>query len=214
MKLGGLSGRFFLISEWISRFAYINFLWIAFSLAGLVAFGLMPATVALFSVTRKWILGQTDFPIFQTFANTFRKEFIKSNMLGLILFLFGYMLYVDLAYIPAEGILLTLLRFSVLTIAFFFIIILLYIFPVYVHYNWKTLSYIKYALILGASYPHFTFGMMIAMFILYILLSILPGVIPFFSVSLLAYLVMYISYQVFSKADNLDGNKEKAESYS
>ncbi|MFD2804762.1 YesL family protein [Litchfieldia salsa] len=214
MKLGGLSGRFFLISEWISRFAYVNFLWIVFSLAGLVAFGIMPATVALFSVTRKWVMGRTDFPIFQTFAKTFRKEFIKSNMLGLILFSFGYMLYVDLAYIPTEGILLTLLRFSVLAIGFFFIIIVLYIFPVYVHYEWKTLSYIKYALILGASYPHFTFGMMIAMFILYLMLSILPGIIPFFSVSLLAYLMMYISYQVFSKAESYDGYEEKEESFS
>jgi uncharacterized membrane protein YesL len=214
MKLGGLSGRFFLISEWISRFAYVNFLWIVFSLAGLVVFGFMPATVALFVITRKWVLGQTEIPIFQTYWKTFRKEFIKSNVLGLILFLLGYILYVDLAFIQAEGILLSLLRFCVLAVGFFFVIILLYIFPVYVHYDWKILKYIKYALILGASYPHFTFGMMIGMFILYLLLSILPGVIPFFSVSLLAYLVMYVSCQVFSKAESLVVNEEEAESYS
>ncbi|OLS35554.1 YesL family protein [Bacillus sp. MRMR6] len=213
MKLGGLSGRFFLISEWISRFAYVNFLWLVFSLAGLVVFGFMPATVSLFAITRKWVLGQTEFPIFQTFWKTFRKEFIKSNILGLLLFLCGYILYVDLAFIPAEGLLLVLLRFSVLAVGFFFIIILLYIFPVYVQYDWKTLKYIKYALVLGASYPHFTFGMMIGMFILYLLLSILPGVIPFFSVSLLAYFVMYVSYQVFTKAESLVV-KGEAKSYS
>ncbi|GAA3329130.1 hypothetical protein GCM10020331_075920 [Ectobacillus funiculus] len=35
-----------------------------FSIAGLVVLGIMPATAATFSVTRKWVTGNTDIPIF------------------------------------------------------------------------------------------------------------------------------------------------------
>ncbi len=207
MKLGGLSGEFFKISEWISRLAYVNFLWLVFSLAGLIFFGIMPATVALFTIIRKWVLGQNDIPVFSLFWKTYRKEFMKSNLLGAILAICGYMLYVDLALIPTEGIFYTAIRFGVLVISISFLILLLFIFPVYVHYNWKLTMYLKYAFILGASYPHFTFGMMICLFLLYFALTIVPGVIPFFSVSLLAFIVMWMANHVFTKAENLALNK-------
>lgn len=208
MRLGVLSGGFFKISEWISRLAYVNFLWLIFTLAGIVFLGFMPATVALFTVIRKWVLKQTDVPVFSTFWKTYRKEFIKSNILGAILVIFGYMLYVDLTLIPTEGIFYTILRYSILVISFLFLIILLYIFPIYVHYDWKISKYLKYAFILGASYPHLTFGMIFCLFLLYVLLTIVPGFIPFFSVSLLAYLIMWIANQVFIKAECLVVNKD------
>ncbi|WP_456276435.1 YesL family protein [Bacillus sp. AK128] len=212
MQLGGLSGRFFLISEWISRFAYVNFLWILFTLLGGVVIGFMPATVSLFAVTRKWVKGELDVPVFTTFWKTYRQEFFKSNLLGLMLFVLGYILYVDLAFLPTEGILFIVLRFAVIVVTFLFFIVLLYIFPVYVHYNWKNRTYIKYALILGASFPHYTFGMIIGMFILYFLISLLPGIIPFFSVSLLAYFVMWVSFQMFTKTEVLLVNNSEVES--
>ncbi len=212
MILSGLSGRIFKISEWISRLAYINILWLLFTLAGLIVFGLMPSTVALFTVVRKWVLGQKDVTVFSLFWNTYRKEFVKSNILGVVLVIFGYVLYVDLVFIPAEGIFYTLVRFGVLVISFLFLIVLLYIFPVYVHYEWKINMYLKYAFILGASYPHLTFGMMISLLILYTILTIIPGIIPFFSVSLLALIIMWIANQVFLKAESLAVNNTKEES--
>ena len=208
MRLGGLSGRFFKISEWISRLAYVNFLWLVFTLAGIVFLGFMPATVALFTVIRKWVLKQTDVPVFSTFWKTYQKEFLKSNILGAILGVSGYILYIDLTLIPTEGLFYTILRFSVLVISFLFLVVLLYIFPIYVHYDWKMSKYLKYAFILGASYPHLTFGMIFCLFLLYVLLTILPGIIPFFSVSLLAYLVMLIANQAFVKAESFVLNKE------
>ncbi|MBD1379397.1 YesL family protein [Metabacillus arenae] len=212
MRLGGLSGRFFRISEWISRLAYVNFLWLLFTLTGLVLLGIMPATVALFAVIRKWVLGKNEFSVFSVFWKTYRKEFVKSNFLGAVLVIFSFILYVDLAFIPIEGIFFTLIRFGVLVISFLFLIVLLYIFPVYVHYDWKIGMYLKYAFILGASYPHFTFGMMIGIFILYLILTIVPGVIPFFSVSLLAFMIMWTANQVFKKAEGLTVTKTKTES--
>src|SRR5690625_1995366 len=68
----GLSGRLYRICEVITKFAYVNILWFVFTLLSLIIFGFMPATVALFSVTRKWVMGDMDVPVFSTFWGTYR----------------------------------------------------------------------------------------------------------------------------------------------
>ena len=60
-------GRVLSFCEWVLKFFYANLLWFVFTMLGLGVFGFMPATTALFSVTRKWIMGKTDIPIFKTF---------------------------------------------------------------------------------------------------------------------------------------------------
>lgn len=81
MELNGFVGVLYRTSEWIMRLVYLNLLWIAFSLLGIVLFGFFPATAAMFSVVRKWIMGETDVRVFKEFWQTYRKEFWKSNRL-------------------------------------------------------------------------------------------------------------------------------------
>lgn len=200
MELDGMTGRFFRICEVISRLAYLNILWILFTLLGLGIFGIIPATVALFAVIRKWVMGDTDVPIFATFRKIYRKEFLKSTMLGGSLLLVGYILYVDFIYLPSDGI-FAVVRFGLMIVSLLFVIILLYIFPLFVHYEWKNRLYIKYALVLGASHPHYTLLMLIGIGVLYFVSVKIPGIIPFFSISLLAYIIMWTSYQVIQKIE-------------
>src|SRR5690625_7886567 len=94
-----LTGRFMKVCEVISRMAYVNLLWIFFTILGLGVLGIIPATVSLFTITRKWVMSEQDIPVFKTFWQTYRKEFIKSNMLGVILFEIVFLLYIDLAFL-------------------------------------------------------------------------------------------------------------------
>lgn len=212
MELDGMTGRFFKVCEIISKLAYLNILWILFTILGLGIFGFIPATVALFSIIRKWVMGDTDVPIFTTYWKTFRKEFLKSTMLGGVLLLVGYILYIDFAYLPSDGI-FAVVRFGLIVVALLYVIVLLYIFPLFVHYEWKNSLYIRYALILGASHPHYTLLMIIGIGILYFVSVKIPGIIPFFSVSLLAYIIMWPSYQVIKKIEmtqKVDESKTEA----
>lgn len=202
MELEGLTGQFYRISLVISRMAYINILWIIFTLLGLVVFGFMPATVGLFAVIRKWLMGEKDVPIFPTFWKNYRQEFLKSNLLGLILFAIGYILYVDFAFLPAGGF-YTFLRVVLVMATILYAIVLLYIIPVYVHYDWKLRLHIKYALLLGAGHPHFTLLMIIGGGALYYVCTVIPGIIPFFSISILAYIMMWIAYIVIKKMEEM-----------
>lgn len=202
MELEGMTGRFYTVSLVISKMAYANLLWIVFTILGLGIFGFMPATVGLFSVVRKWIMGERHIPVFNTFWTNYRQEFFKSNLLGIILFMIGFILYIDLTFLPTGG-LYIIVRVGLVMITILYAIILLYIFPVYVHYEWKLRLYIKYSLLLGAGHPHFTFLMIIGAGILYYICMAIPGIIPFFSVSLLAYVLMWIAYLVIKKMEHM-----------
>src|SRR5690625_1006749 len=103
MGFDNMTARLFRVCEIICKMAYVNVLWIIFTLFGLVAFGFFPSTVALFAVTRKWIMGEHSIPVFTTFWSVFRQEFFKSTWLGIGLFIIGYILYIDLAYLPTGG---------------------------------------------------------------------------------------------------------------
>src|SRR4051794_15867366 len=86
-KRGGrkmkLNGNVYKYCDWIMKFGYLNLLWMLFTLTGLIIFGFMPATISLFTITRAWIRGNTDIPIWSTFLKVYKSEFVKSNKVGL-----------------------------------------------------------------------------------------------------------------------------------
>ncbi|HET7616371.1 MAG TPA: DUF624 domain-containing protein, partial [Bacillales bacterium] len=91
------------VMEWLTRLAYINILWLLFTLAGLVVFGFGPATNAMFALMRKWLLyPEEDVPVWKTFYRIYRSEFVRSNVLTSIVFLLGVILYFDQAYFGAS----------------------------------------------------------------------------------------------------------------
>lgn len=97
MEFKGAMGGLYRITEWISRIAFSNILWalcsVPFLFAGvmkmimlgseaggpneqitlnwvlgvLAPFTVFPATAALFTVVRKWVMGNTDVSTFRTF---------------------------------------------------------------------------------------------------------------------------------------------------
>src|SRR5690625_929809 len=206
-----MMGRVFRWCEGIMRLAYVNLLWILFTILGLGIFGIFPATIALFAVTRKWVMGDLYIPVFSTFWQTYRKEFLKSTLLGWVLFVIGYMIYVDLALLPTGGF-LDVVRWGIVICGLLYIIILFYIFPIYVHFHWKNRHYIKYALLLGASHPHYTLLMIIGIGALYYIVMSIPGLLPFFSVSILAYIMMWTVYQVIKNIEKKQSKEDKTSS--
>lgn len=201
MDHDGSMSRMLRMCEWVMRLAYTNLLWLLFTLLGLGIFGLMPATTALFSVMRKWIQGHEQVSVFRLFWKVYREEFIRSNLIGVVLFIIGMIIYVDLAYIYPTSWFWHVLRFAIYIFGFLFIVSLFYIFPLLAHYDWKKRLYLKFSLLLGISYLQYTLSMLVFSAVLFVLFAYLPGIVPFFSVSILAYGHMWLAYQVFKKVE-------------
>lgn len=206
MEMSDYSGWLFRICEWVIRLAYVNLLWILFTLIGFIALGIFPATLAMFTLIRKWIMGEEDIPIFKTFWNNFRKEFWKANRLGVILFIIGSILYVNLVFFQTQNQVINII-FHSLILCFFLIygIIALYIFPVFAHYESKFQHAFKNAFLIGIMNPIQTVLMALGFFLVICLLILVPGLIPFFSGSLVCLVLMWFSYRSFIKMDEKNG---------
>jgi uncharacterized membrane protein YesL len=203
MRSGWLEGRIYGICEWITRLAYVNILWGLFTLVGAIFLGVAPATVALFTVVRKWLLfSDNDVPIFKTFFNTYKKEFLQANKMGLFIGLVSYILYIDFLYIAnvreAFQLAFSVFLFVILV---FYAITLLYIFPIYVHYELRFLQYIKYSFFIGMANPLMTLTMFLSIILLTVLFIYIPGLIPFFSVSLVSVVLMWCALRGFRKIE-------------
>lgn len=199
----GMGRMFHEASEWIVRLVWTNILWFVFIAAGLGVFGIMPATIALFTVTRRWKMGNLDVSILKVFKETFRKEFIRSNILGLIFAAIGVFLYIDLKIAEnMEG------TFSVILYVFISFIILLYLnafihlFPVYVHFEYLLRDYIKQSFIISLISPVSTILMAAGLFFIGYLIVNMPGLLPFISGVLPAYWIINVCIRRFKTLGN------------
>lgn len=184
--------KFYLLLEWIMWLAYINLLWIGSVLAGLIVFGIFPATVAMFTVIRHLLLKDTTGKqILNTFALTYKREFFKSNVIGLIYTLVGYLLYLDFLYTQnMTGASYYVFQTGLIFISIIYFISLLYIIPVYVHYDLKLHHYFKHAFLIGILSPAITILIVIGLGLLYFLLVFIPGLIPLIMTSTIALIIM------------------------
>jgi uncharacterized membrane protein YesL len=208
MQENGFMAGFYRISEWIMRFAYLNLLWIGFTLLGFIFFGFFPATTAMFAVTRKWVMGETDLPTFQTFLGAYRAEFIKSNFLGLILFIIGLILYFDYRYLLQSSSSFGQLVHT-LFLAFFFIygLLLLYVFPVFVHFDIKVYQVIIKSLLLMFLNPITSIMMIAGSMVVSLAGAMFLILLPLISGSILSFILTWCTQHAFLK------NKRKKEAF-
>lgn len=217
MQTGGLMSGFYNISVWISRFVYVNLLWGLFTFVGLVIFGFFPATAAMFAVTRKWVMGETDVPVFKTYWKSYKTEFLKSNILGIILVVIGYILFIDIRFFQSTDIgILQILYIPLLIVTFVFSLALLYVFPIFVHYDIKLHLVLKNSFFLMIMNPLSTMMMIAGLIIIYYMMMLVPGLILFFTGSTVAFVLMFSAYRAISKVEQRqqkleEGKKENEE---
>ncbi|WP_407267894.1 YesL family protein [Radiobacillus sp. PE A8.2] len=198
MEIKGWAGGFNQVAEWIMRLAYINLLWILLTVLGLGIFGFFPATIAMFTMIRKWLLGDFETPISRTFWRTYKKEFIKGNVLGMLLIIIGIILYVDVKFFQSQsGILYWVLSCFSIVLLYMYLLTVLFFFPVFVHFELKTMQYMKHAFLFMVTKPIGTVMIVIGIFGASYLLMLVPGLIPFFGASFPALVIMWFAYRKF-----------------
>lgn len=185
--------------ERIMHLAYLNLLWILFSLLALGIFGIFPATATVFALIRQEKVNGIT-PTFTLFFIYFKRCFWKVNLMGWILAIVGYVIYVDFKLITyVEGNMKMFFYFSLLVVAIICLFVSFYVFPVYVHYNIKIKKAYFISLMLIFTYPiQSIFIGVVSLLHLYIIANF-PGLIPFFGLSVWAFCVSHISHSAFSK---------------
>lgn len=196
--MSGFMKLFYDIGNWMFKLMYLQVLWAVFSILGLIVIGIFPATAGVFTVTRKWVENDVDTPIFKTFIKSYKSSFTKVNGVGFIMLLIGIFLGYD--YIISKNMLnLFFLHMILIAIIFIYMLTLCYLFPTFVHYELKSLQYIKQSFLIMASSPLENIGIIICLIILYYLYALLPVSFVLLGVTITAYLLMRLSYSAFNK---------------
>ncbi|WP_163539482.1 YesL family protein [Gracilibacillus sp. YIM 98692] len=196
-------GILYKTAVWITRLAYLNFLWMAFSAIGLILFGFFPALVAMFAIERKWIRGNKDLPIFRTFWIEYKSNFKNANLIGYTFLMFGLLIYINmmLAY-SIHSWIGNILLFFVFGLAFLISIIFIYIFPIYVHYDVRIIESIIFTFVIALSSPLKTILIIVNILAYFFIALYIPGIILVFTGSALSFITMWFSYQALQQVEN------------
>ncbi|GAA0291522.1 putative membrane protein YesL [Gracilibacillus halotolerans] len=188
------------VGEWLFKILLLNIYWFIFSLVGLFVLGLFPATTALFATIRQDIKSEDDVRLFRSFLHYYKQEFLKSNLLGYLMLSLAILLIVNLQVLDIMDSSLLHSSLTIMTYILLAILALISVFivPIYVHYNFSILGYIKYSAIMVIGKPLQALALLAIIAVLFYLYYLVPGLIPAIGVSLLAYIIMKTAYPSFA----------------
>lgn len=214
MEFKGTMGGIYKLTEWITRIAYSNILWIICSspfllvlllkfmmfqteatandhvllnwVMGILApFTLFPAISALFNVVRKWVMGDSDVPILRTFFKGYKDNYKQSMIGGIFYTLLFVIMWVDYkVYMTMDN--LQLVGGVMLLLLFVLLVSMFNFFSMVVHYHMGILTIIKNAVLLTVIRPFRMIATVLGTGLLLYISSMYPVVIIFFSITIIA----------------------------
>ncbi|WP_419886974.1 YesL family protein [Neobacillus niacini] len=209
MQLGTFSNVVYTFCEWVARLAYINLLWILFTLSGFVFFGFFPATIAMLATLRQFIRKNHP-PVLQTFWHYYKKEFINSNKLGLVIVAIGLILLINIRFLQTTNNMSTFLFYSSVIMSGIYILIICYTLASYVEIEQPLGVHLKNALLITISNPIPSLFIIFGFAAVYFAVTYLSGVGFFFSVSILGLVILSsanLAYKnILKKQENLSAN--------
>lgn len=196
------SSTFYTFFEILMNLAIWNTIWLIHTILGLGIFGWAPATAALFSVLRQEKLDQRDVPKWRTFFTSYKREFVKANIIGFlvvggggaILFSFNTLLYMGFGLRLLFGTLLVILFIMYLLTS-------IYIFPVLVHYNTSLMKHIRFALMIGLAYLPHSLLIGVTIVLIGVIYQTFPGLIMFYLMSFPVAVILPIVLHVFKSIE-------------
>lgn len=194
----GLQGLF----NWIAKLAYINVLWILFSLMGLVVCGVGPATISVFTVIRRMLRDGDGFSIWRLFLQTYREEFWSANKLMLVIvpvFIFIYFDFIIIQSLPYSVIIDYFVFPALIVFTLLVVIITSYLLSVSVHYKLTLRVNIKHACLIAGLYPLTAVLIISGLFIFTIIVFIVPAIIPLYMISVPALIIQACTMRSFRK---------------
>lgn len=176
-------------TEWFSSLALLNLCWLLFSLP-LVT--IIPATDAVFDVVHEWESVGKSTSVFQQFKAAFKTNFKRSFKVGLPMFIVIFIVLIDIYFLNQLSI--TSMWFQVLKYAFYtfsalIFLSILYVYPLMKQTGENHIRVFVMGVFLAIGNPLTTLGIIAALLILGFIFLLWPGMLFFFGVSGIAYVM-------------------------
>ncbi|SHN22425.1 YesL family protein [Gracilibacillus kekensis] len=201
MQLGTFSNSIYTLCTWFYRLAYVNVLWILFTILGLGIFGLFPATIAMLATLRQYI-NKKDVPVYSTFWKYYKDEFVKSNKLGAVIMLIAIILYINTQFIKTTD--LSISEFMTVTsiiMSCFYFLVICYLLASYVEFDLNVKTHIKNSILIAMYNPLPSLYIIFGFAAVYYALTYISGLGFFFSVSILGLVVLSSAKLAYRKIE-------------
>lgn len=185
--------------------AYLSQLYSALIMMAIVApFTLFPATAAMFTVARKWVMGEGDVPLLKTFFRGYKENYLQSMIGGIFYTLLFTIMVVDFIVYQKQ---FNLVSYIFIALLLLLIVSLFNFFSMLVHYHMKTFQLLKNALLITIGRPIRSFSSAVMSAAVVYFSTQFTFLIPFFMGSIIAYLAFWNFYMIYQK---LQDQAEKA----
>lgn len=241
MEFKGAMGGLYRATEWITRIAASNILWALCSIPfllmavmkmimygtssgganeqitlnwamGILApFTVFPATAALFTVVRKWVMGNTDVGTFRTFFQGYKENYVKSMLGGFIYTLLFVVMYVDVTVYMTQ-----LSNFKIVGILMLVLMIILSVsmfnfFSIVVHYQMTFKQVVSNSILLTIARPIRVFSTLVVAGVLAYIGLKYPALYFICIPSLIALVAFFNFYATYNKLQLQVEKKKLAE---
>jgi uncharacterized membrane protein YesL len=210
------------VTEWITRFAVINILWLLFNLpvvliiinaiymqqqgvlffivvllAIIAPFIFFPATTAMFASVRDWVLQREAPSLIKNYLKYYKENYRRSLVGGIILTLIWLIWGVDYYYFSTVNV---ILMFAFIIMGVFLFVFTINFFSVLAHYELKIRSLLKTTLIITVGSPILLLTVAIGSgIILYVSFNGLLFLLLFFTGSLISFISFSAFYRLYDK---------------
>ncbi|ULO05705.1 DUF624 domain-containing protein [Paenibacillus sp. 19GGS1-52] len=240
MEFKGAMGGLYRVTEWISRIAFSNILWalcsvpfllvavlkvimlgsgtggpneqitLNWALCILAPFTVFPATAALFTVVRKWVMGNTDVSTFRTYFQGYKENYVKSMLGGIIYTLLFVVMYVDVTVYMTQ-----MANFKIVGILMLVLMIILFIsmfnfFSIIVHYQMTFKEVVTNSILLTIARPIRVFSTLVGAAVLVYIGLRYPALYFICIPTLIAMVAFFNFYATYNKLQ-LQVEKKKLE---
>jgi uncharacterized membrane protein YesL len=216
LEFRGVMGGIYRVTEWIMRIAGSNLLWLVcsspflfflltkllivihggndglsgYGMAILAPFTLFPATAALFTVVRKWVMGEADVSVTRTFFKGYKENY-KQSMIGGIF----YTLLLGIMIVDYTVYMVKMQNLQIVGIIMLVLLVLLMV----SHYHLKTTTMIKNAILLTIIRPFRSFSTLVGAAVLILLTTKFTWLIIFGTAALIAWIAFANFYATYNK---------------
>ncbi|MFD1848582.1 YesL family protein [Oceanobacillus bengalensis] len=188
------------ILEWITKFAYVNLLWIIFTLVGGVILGFYPSTIAMFAMVRDWLRGTSDLPVLKTFWKYYKRDFLKSNLLGIFVNIILAMIAIDIYFIQLN--MNEQLTWTYIPLFAFMLIValfLFYLFPSFSHFDLKVGQLMKNTFLIMLISPIQSFLIIISLVSVFFIMRAIPALFFIFGGTTYAFITTWLGLHAFNR---------------
>ncbi|UOQ49862.1 DUF624 domain-containing protein [Gracilibacillus caseinilyticus] len=203
MQFGTFTNSIYTFCNWFARLAYLNLLWICFTLIGGIILGFFPATIALLATLRQFLKGNSP-AIRSTFWGYYKEEFWRSNRLGGLVASICLLLFINFFFLqPADSfyVLYTWIIMCCLSV-----LVICYTLALYVEFEQTLTMLIKNGILLTLYNPVPSLFIIFGFSAVYFVITNIPGTGFFFSASILGLVVLSSANLAYRKVERKQQN--------